>query len=483
MSQTRHRTRITVTLVAVALIAAACGSESSDDEAAAIDVGSDAAGDAASEPAGDGTTDTTDSEAPAAPTSGTLRVPDDYPTIQAAVDAAEPDSLILIAPGTYNEAVDVTTDRLVLRGLDRNAVVLDGRFELENGVRVLEAQGVVVENMTLRDYTRNGVFWTHVDGYRGSFLTAERNGDYGVYAFGSVNGRINDSYGAGSPDAGFYIGQCYPCNAVIDNVVSEHNGIGYSGTNSGGDLYIVNSEWRFNRVGIVPNSGSYEGCAPERETTVVGNLVYSNTNTDSPAIANALLAQGNGIVVSGGLDNVIERNRVWDHTVSGIAIVPFPEDDPIGPIPEVAPEGCVEDAQALPDDERAALPSPTLWPSTGNRVVGNDVSGSGEWDIVVIIDTAGNCFEDNVATVTSPPDLQEIAGCDLDEIPTYGTDVGRFLEIIEEEREPGGDYSTYEFPPIGDLPGMDDPEGAPAVPQVGPPTYPDVDAIALPAAP
>ncbi len=481
MSHTRPWIRVAVVTLALALTAAACGS--SDDETTPVDTAADDET-AAADDTGTGDEAAADEEAAATPpTSGTLRVPEDYPTIQAAVDAAEPDSLILIAPGTYNEAVDVTTDRLVLRGLDRNTVVLDGQFELENGVRVLEAAGVVVENMTLRNYTRNGVFWTHVDGYRGSFLTAERNGDYGVYAFGSVNGQIDNSYGGGSPDAGFYIGQCYPCHAVIDNVLSEHNGIGYSGTNSGGDLYIVNSEWRFNRVGIVPNSGSYEGCAPERETTVVGNLVYSNTNTESPAIANALLAQGNGIVVSGGLDNVIERNRVWDHTISGIAIVPFPEDDPIGPIPEVAPEGCVEDAQPLPDEERAALPSPTLWPSTGNRVVGNDVSGSGEWDMVVIIDTAGNCFEDNVVEVTSPPDLQDVAGCDLAEIPTYGTDVGRFLEIIEEERPPGGDYTTYEFPPIGDLPGMDDPEGAPPVPQVGPPTYPDLDAIALPAAP
>ena len=110
----------------------------------------------------------------------------------------------------YHEAVNVTTPELTIRGLDRNEVILDGEFELDNGIRVLGAAGVTVENMTARNYTFNGFFWTGVDGYRGSYLTAYRNGDYGIYAFDSVNGVFEHSYAAGSPDAGFYIGQCYP---------------------------------------------------------------------------------------------------------------------------------------------------------------------------------------------------------------------------------------------------------------------------------
>ena len=45
---------------------------------------------------------------------------------------------------------------------------------------------------------------------RGSYLTAYNNGDYGVYAFDAVDGVLEHSYASGSPDAGFYIGQCYP---------------------------------------------------------------------------------------------------------------------------------------------------------------------------------------------------------------------------------------------------------------------------------
>ena len=60
----------------------------------------------------------------------TIKVPADYPTIQAAVDAAKPGDLVLVAPGVYKEAVKVTTDDLTIRGLDRNKVILDGEFEL-----------------------------------------------------------------------------------------------------------------------------------------------------------------------------------------------------------------------------------------------------------------------------------------------------------------------------------------------------------------
>ena len=140
----------------------------------------------------------------------TIRVPKDQKTIQTAVDNAAPGDLMLISPGVYHEAVTVTTDDLVIRGIDRNRVILDGGYKLDNGIKVLGANGVAVENMTARRYTSNGFFWTGVDGYRGSYLTSTRTGDYAIYAFDSVNGIFDHSYGSGAPDAGFYIGQCYP---------------------------------------------------------------------------------------------------------------------------------------------------------------------------------------------------------------------------------------------------------------------------------
>ncbi len=307
---TTARRLLALLLASVLVFAAACGGD--DDDSAA---------------------DTDSGGAEGASVDDALRVPDDYDTIQAAVDAAEPGDLILVGPGTYEEAVNVETDELTIRGLDRNEVILDGGFEKDNGIRVVGANGVAIENMTARNYTNNGFFWTGVDGYRGSYLTTYRIGDYGIYAFDSTSGLLEQSYTSGSPDAGVYIGQCFPCDAVIDGIVSEFNGLGYSGTNSGGNLVIVNSTFRYNRAGIVPNSGSYELCYPERDTTIVGNTVYSNNQADTPAIDVALLAMGNGILPAGGVGNTIERNLVYDHDRTGIGLVPFPEEDANDDIP------------------------------------------------------------------------------------------------------------------------------------------------------
>lgn len=95
-----------------------------------------------------------------------LRVPEEFATIQAAVNAAKPYDLISIAPGVYHEAVSVRTAHLTLRGRDRNGVILDGNFALDDGVEVL-ANGVVIENMTARHFVGNGFYWTDVTVFAG----------------------------------------------------------------------------------------------------------------------------------------------------------------------------------------------------------------------------------------------------------------------------------------------------------------------------
>ena len=456
--------RLGAALLAGALVLAACGG---DDDTAEPDGGRDTSG-------------TGDAGA------ATLRVPGDHDTIQAAVDAAQPGDLILIEPGVYEEAVNVTTDELTIRGLDRNEVILDGGFELDNGIRVTGAAGVAIENMTARNYTENGFFWTGVEGYRGSYLTTYRIGDYGIYAFDSVQGLLEHSYASGSPDAGFYIGQCFPCDAVIDDVVSEHNGLGYSGTNAGGDLYIVNSTFRFNRAGIVPNSGSYELCYPQRETTIVGNLVYDNNQPDTPAIGSALDAMGNGILAPGGVGNVIERNRVWDHDLTGIGLVPFPEEDANDVVPPPADDDqpC-EEAKGEPTADPADIPDTVLWNPRDNQVVDNVVEDSGRADIAVgsleDVSGFGNCFSGNEHTTSAPNDLEALAPCEGEgsggDWSAGAVDFGPFLA----EKPPSGDYQTTPVP--DDQENMPDAEEAPPRPATDVPDFPDVDAIEVPARP
>jgi hypothetical protein len=452
--------RVPVALMAALLVVAGCGGDSDSDAQR-----------------GD------DDAAPAQ----TIRVPGDQPTIQGAVDAAAAGDLVLIDPGIYHEAVNVTTDDLTIRGLDRNEVILDGEFELDNGIRVLDADGVAVENMTARNYTANGFFWTGVEGYRASYLTSYRTGDYGIYAFDSVKGEIEHSYTSGSPDAGVYIGQCFPCDALIYDVISEHNGLGYSGTNSGGNLLIVESTFRYNRVGVVPNSGSYELCYPGRQTTIVGNTVHSNNQPDTPAIDVALLAMSNGILVAGGIDNVIERNLVYDHQRTGIGLVPFPEEDPNDDIPpdDELDRTCAEQRNdPLADPE--TLPSLVLWPPKGNRVQGNVVSGSGLGDLAVGTfenppSAQGNCFSGNTFTTTAPRNLEQLAPCDGDGQGDWEDGALDLIELVSAERPPSGDYKATPVPPA--QPNMPDAATAPPRPARDLPRSIDLAAIGVPSRP
>ena len=200
----------------------------------------------------------------------------------------------------------------MIRGESRNTTILDGGFTRDNGFKVL-ADGVAIENMTARNFTKNGFFWTGVHGLPRLVPDRDPQRRLRHLRLRRDDGQFDDDYGAGSPDAGFYIGQCFPCNAVITDSLAECNGIGYSGTNAGGDLSIVNSTWRDNRVGIVPNSGTGEANPPQRKATIVGNTVYANNNTKTAAIEIADTAFGNGILLAGGVDDIVERNLVYDH--------------------------------------------------------------------------------------------------------------------------------------------------------------------------
>jgi plastocyanin len=376
----------------------------------------------------------------------TIRVPDDQPTIQGAVNAAEPGDLILIGPGVYHEAVRVLTPYLTIRGTDRNKVILDGELMMPNGIHVIEADGVVVENLTARHYMINGVYWSGVQGYRGSYLTAYANGDYGIYAFNSTWGRIEHSYASGHPDSGFYIGECYPCHAVITDIVAEGNAIGYSGTNAGGDLLIVNSEWRDNMGGIVPNTLDSERLAPQHGATIAGNWVHDNNNTDAPAKRLLWPSLGVGILVGGGRDNEIHDNLVEDHISYGIALMPNIDAN--------------------------------LWLTSGNRVEDNVVRRSGRADLALGAPGGGqDCFISNDFDTSAPIGIETLNGCGT-LLPgragggEWGATVGllaRFAEALNGHNR-SGDWESGATPP--DQAPMPDAETAPmamAIPEVAVP--------------
>lgn len=384
----------------------------------------------------------------------TRRVPQDYPTIQNGVDAADPGDLVLIDKGEYDEAVFVATPSITLRGVDRNGVILDGKFELGTGIMV-GANGVVIENMTARNYTLNGFFWTGVQGFRGSYLTAYRNGDYGIYAFGSTDGLFEHSYASGSPDSAFYVGQCAPCRVVVDDVVGAYSGLGYSGTNSSGDMYVINSRFEHNRSGMSTTTFDIELQPPGRDTTVMGNRI-TDSGLDNEAAgfyATETLA-GDGIALVGTHNNRVERNLVMRSRNNGILVMPILDRH--------------------------------YWPATGNVVRSNVVLGSGRADLAAGgLGTIGNCFAGNRYRTSLPWGLETFNGCGGWRLPIasdLSVDMSFFGAIaqIRAGRYTLNDYKTRPVPPAqANMPGGADAPVIPAV-RVFERARPNLDLITTP---
>jgi hypothetical protein len=392
---------------------------------------------------------------PASSGSATIRVPQDAKTIQDAVSAARDGDLVLVAPGTYRETVQLKTPNVVLRGTQRDGVIIDGEVRRANGI-VVTAPGVAVENLTVRGHTLNGVLVTglsdsqggiargsdgyqHLDpaahpalqGFRVSYVTASNNGLYGIYAFDAQHGVIENSYASGSADSGIYVGQCKPCHIVVRGNIAERNAVGYEGTNASGEMFVLGNRFVGNRVGLTSNSDYQEAFVPQQDATIAGNLIAANAEPLSPAQADG--AFGLGVGIAGGTRNLVTRNRVTGNPGTGLAL------------------GSTEDL-----------------PPVDNRVLGNVLTGNGV-DLAYTASSRApgsrNCLQDNEIGTATPP---QTAACLS----------GPGLSLPRNSAPPGIPFTTVAAPPK--QPELPDAVPAPAKPAQGLPGTVEVNVIAVP---
>jgi len=349
----------------------------------------------------------------------TIRVPADAPTISAAAALAHSGDLILVAPGVYHESVKITTADVTLRGESRNTVIIDGQIRQPNGV-ILAAPGDAVENLTVKNNTQNGILVTGSaaavagepgsDGYDTAgepinllksflvdYVTASNNGLYGIYAFSAQDGTIENSYAAGGADSGIYVGQCKPCNIVVQNNIAELNAVGYEGTNASDGMYVVGNRLVGNRVGLTTDSDHIEQLLPQQNAVLAGNLVAGNAQPQTPEQADG--GYGIGIGIAGGTGNQVLRNRIVDNPAVGLVVT------------------STEDLAPL-----------------RNSIIGNVFDKNGTDVAFAAPSTApgqGNCLGDNTLASTIPSGLTAAARCPLS----------------ASAQSPSGTQPTYAAPP------------------------------------
>jgi hypothetical protein len=369
-----------------------------------------------------------------------------FRSIQKAVDAAHKGDWILIGPGDYHERADFTKrhhaprdepgaavlikkNRLHLRGMNRNKVIVDGtkpgskpcssRLKDQSfgpkgkggkpvgrtGIVAFKASGVTIDNLTACNFLAGGIdgnqiWWNGGDGsgkigmgaWYGNYLSAtstffkanKKQAGYGLFASNARGpGKLTHSYASNMNDAGVYIGACRRvCNSVVTRSQFEFNSLGYSGTNAGGSLVLKDSEWDHNATGIVTNSQNnddapspQDGACPEGGTGPTGtysclfiknNSVHDNNNSHVPVSSSTPSPIGTGIVISGGRDDTVMKNDVAGNDAWGILLVPWPD---FGPPPPIAHcQGGTPDFFG---------PGTCFYDDWGNQVDHNTLSGNG----------------------------------------------------------------------------------------------------------
>jgi lysozyme len=149
----------------------------------------------------------------------TIIVPDDYPTIQKAINAASPGDTIYVRAATYYENV-VINKTVQFIGENRENTIIDG-----NGadyVITIRVDNVVIKGFTISNGSSTGIyigFFQNVTIQNNNITT---NGHYGIYLDGSFN-TIKNNMVANHLSTGISVGSN---NTLIGNTITNTFEIG-----------------------------------------------------------------------------------------------------------------------------------------------------------------------------------------------------------------------------------------------------------------
>lgn len=304
----------------------------------------------------------------------TMLVPDEYATIQAAVDAALPGDTILVKSGVYHEQVSVAKEGINIIGQE---AVLDGEGTLRSGFIISDTVGVTLCGFTVQSYLDYGISVRGDSREVALSSLAVVNCSIGIELVQAVkNCVLSGCIVLGSGTMGI--------NNRSSNICIEDCHVSYN-AGTGIVSYCDSATIRHN---ITENNlGNGINCQVTGSAMIAENSVFKNRST-------ALIANGVSVVRANDVSNnysngisagtgpsIVVGNRVWGNEKGGIGVLYY--------------------VKVTGNDVRDNGNAGLVVSYTGNVVTHNTAYGNQVYDIVV--SQSGNRVRDNICGLSIPP--------------------------------------------------------------------------------
>ena len=228
--------------------------------------------------------------------SATIQVPEDYATIQAAINASKDGDTIQVAPDTYNENIDFNGKNITVEGENQETTIIDGGHN--GSVVTLEGGEIAI----LSGFTiRNG---EAVSG--GGIYISESN---------PTLTNLTISGNTAIDGAGIFIN--YDSNPILTNLTISKNTAEYLG----GGIYIKESDPTLTNLTISGNTAEYYGGGIYIDDS---NLILTNLTISGNTAGN----YGGGIYINYDSSITFSSSIIWGNAVSnGFSDNCFGEED------------------------------------------------------------------------------------------------------------------------------------------------------------
>jgi parallel beta-helix repeat protein len=248
-------------------------------------------------------------------------------SIQAAVNKAKAGWVILVQPGTYAEAVVIDKPGIKLIGnpsLSGGEVIIENPGDEEYGVSVTDqGDGVVIANITVKNFSEYGVYLDSADNYIISHVTAINNTEYGIFPSHCNHGLIEFCSATGSNDTGIYVGQSSDAEVQFNTAFGNVNGMEIENSS---DIDVSFNQSYNNVAGLLvdllPGLGRRD-VLTSANIHVHSNHIYNNNHINFATDPNELeshIPVGIGILVMGTDQTLVDNNVVTGNNFSGIIV-------------------------------------------------------------------------------------------------------------------------------------------------------------------